>query len=271
VAINYVGSYSRSAQILHKMNLGLGEQIQPLYEPGELTPYDVATALRYTGILRSLRCKISVKSLEEAGFPDIDVVQSRQERLMNLRAVEWQSQRYELDIVMRNSSTDWLSLFRISLLNRAPYYHSDLMPYLTNEIEYLIAPDAELGARFVNVGYGLPSGDDDITLFGFVKEEMDVLPSNDGIPTQSASSNVSVGATPSLVLPARPDRKMAVFVNLAEDQDVFLSYGMGAETQKGIPLMRGGGTHEINFSNLWLGQVSAIATDTATVTVMEAW
>ncbi|MGB3492808.1 MAG: hypothetical protein WBA57_08770 [Elainellaceae cyanobacterium] len=253
------------------MNPGSGGAIQSLYTPGELTPYDVATALRYTGILRSLRCKIQISSLEAAPFPDIDVIQSRQERLMNLRAVEWQSSRYELEIVMRNSAVDWLSLFRISLLNREPYYHSDLMPYLTNEIEYLIAPDCELGARFVDAGYGLPSGADDVTLFGFVKEEMDVLPSNDGIPTQSASGNAAVDVTPVLVLPARPDRKLAVFVNMTDDQDVFLSYGTSAETLKGIPLMRGGGTHEINFSNLWLGQVSAIATGPATVTTLEGW
>jgi hypothetical protein len=52
--------------------------------------------------------------------------------------------------------------------------------------------------------------------------------------------------------------------------EVFINYGGMAELGKGITLMRGGGSYEINLSNLYRGAISAIAANPLTLTGIEA-
>lgn len=93
-----------------------------------------------------------------------------------------------------------------------------------------------------------------------------------GVPTGSANTinavtffanltctptGEDVGVTSSVVLAANSDRKSAIFTN-ASDTDMFLSRSDTAELNKGIFLPALGGRYEINQTNLYQGDVSAI-------------
>ena len=97
-----------------------------------------------------------------------------------------------------------------------------------------------------------------------------MLPGDEGQPTQSTDFSFDVTPTSQVIFPANPHRKLAIVVNTSDDADVYLSYSAQAQMGKGIALLRGGGTHEINYANLWQGVISAIATDDGTISGLEA-
>ncbi|MGJ3253693.1 MAG: hypothetical protein ACFE0J_21540 [Elainellaceae cyanobacterium] len=262
-------SYVRGRTILKTLNATNSPLIETLWEPGWLTPYDRSTVLRYSGIIRSLRAKIKIESLPESTLPNMDVTTSRTDRLSALRELEWNSPRKQFDVWLRNAYVQWTHIFSVSALNRPPFYQVDLLPFFCGDFEYYLAEDSAIGISITDVGYGLLHSGDEITIFGSVREEANALP-GDGQPTVSTNFGASVTTQSQVILPANSQRKMAIFVNTSPTHDIYLSYGAVAVTGQGIPILRNGGTHEINHSNLWQGVISAVATGNATVSGMEA-
>jgi hypothetical protein len=59
-------------------------------------------------------------------------------------------------------------------------------------------------------------------------------------------------------------------VNRSLTEEIFINYGGMAQLNQGITLMRGGGSYEINFSNIYKGAISAISANPAQLTGLEA-
>ncbi|HEY9663801.1 MAG TPA: hypothetical protein V6C65_35585, partial [Allocoleopsis sp.] len=137
-----IESYNRSFNILSRFTNEDGNQIKTIYEPGELTPYDIYTSLRYHGLVTDLRVKVDVSSIAEAGIPDISLLSSPSEKVKAARELEWNSPRKELRLYLATSNQPQCHIATISLLNRRPYYHVNLMPYLSDNGVFNIANDA---------------------------------------------------------------------------------------------------------------------------------
>jgi hypothetical protein len=261
-------SISRNVQVLQTMPIA-NNGIITIYRLGEVSPYDRVNSLRFYGFIISLRLLVDIDSLSETQLPDLDVATSRTDRLMLLRDNEWKSPRKQLELLLRNSRTPWTRIASVSLLNRVPFYHVDLMPYLCNGVAFEIANNSILAARIIDVGYGLLQGADQVTFYGATKEEITTLPTD--------SPEISF-ATPyswtihekERILPANPNRLQVTLTNKSDTEDIFIGYSNNLTQGREICLKRGGGSYEINLSNLYRGDIFAIAASPVGLSGIEA-
>lgn len=251
--------YSRSVTILKRFASGNLSNFQTIYEPGFTTPWDRLPINRYYGFITDLRAKIKITSIPEKPLPVLDAEQSRTERLTAVRDLEWMSERYELGLYLQASGTGILHIASLSLLNRRPFYQINLLPYFTDNSLINIASDARILARIENAGYGLLSGQDEVVIFGSVKEEVTTLPEDAKQISFCQNFGLTVGATSVQLLPANANRLQATFVNTHSSNRVFLNYGALATVNQGIALMPNGGSYEINETNPYKGMISAVA------------
>jgi hypothetical protein len=262
-------TYSRTQQILSAFGQG-NDSMQIIYQPSAISPFDRVQTLRFYGFITSLRMRVDINSMVEADIPNLDADTSRTERLTALRDMEWKSPRKQISFFMKTARLDWQPVFDVSLMNRLPYYQVNLLPYLTDNISFDTSNDFLLGAQIVDVGYGKLSSTDRVLIFGSVREEITTLPTDSKEISFAQPYSWTVGSTSQVILPANPNRQQVTLVNRSLTQEIFINYGGMAELNRGITLMRGGGSYEINFSNLYRGAISAISASNAALTGIEA-
>lgn len=125
------------------------------------------TAFSISYALRELRVNAEVPSLPIAPLPVFLDEDSRNESQTKALAYQWQSPRYELELCL-NSGNGWIRV------DAAPLIHSDgyprithrLFDLLTDSIQYDLGDNAQLGIRFLDVGWGIPQPTDKIILHG---------------------------------------------------------------------------------------------------------
>lgn len=263
-------AFSRSVNILQPFQGSFNGGMTIIYQPGLVSPYDRVPSLRYYGFVTDLRMMVDINSIEENTIPDLTVTSSRTERLAAVRDMEWKNPRKQIDFFVQNSYTPWIRIASISLLNRVPYYHINLLSYFSDTGVFNVGNDTVIGAKIINVGYGLLEDSDSVNIFGSAKEEITVLPDQAREISYATDYDWEVTTESRLVLPANPNRLQATFVNSSLEHNIYLSYASEAQMGKGIALIKGGGSYEINASNLYRGQVSATSTGTALLTALEA-
>ena len=135
--------------------LGEGDTgIKTVLEPKAAQFTGLTTGQFFSTYLHSLRLKIEIPSKLEAAIPNLEPDMSRAERVIQIRDLEWRSQRVELAMHFKREGEDWMELFRLSCLNRPPYYTINLMSYLTDGADFLLGEDCYLGASVIEVGLG---------------------------------------------------------------------------------------------------------------------
>lgn len=254
--------YSRSAQILQRFTIATGSDMQLLYEPALVSPWDTVATLRYYGFITDLRVKIQIGSIPESQIPNLGIESSRTERLIAVRDLEWNSPRKELELFLETSRQPLTHIASISLQNRTPFYTINLLPYFTDNGVVNIANDARISGRIRNAGFGLLQGSDEIVVYGSVKEEVTTLPEEETIITSCQSHGWTIGTGNAQILPSNPNRQQLTLINRGSSGIIYLNYGNLAEAGKGIALLPNGGSYEINYTNPYKGMISAIA-DTA--------
>jgi hypothetical protein len=261
-------AYSRNANVIKTFNAANSGLMQTLYSPGYLSPWDKSSTIRFYGFITSLRLKIDINSLPESVIPDLELTTSRTERLTAVRDLEWNAPRKQLDLFLQNTYSGSIHFASISLLNRMPYYHINLMPYLTDNLSFDVGNDTILEAQCVDVGHGLLQGSDNLSVFGSVKEEAVALPSERQEITYATDFDWTIGTESQVILPANAQRLQATFINRSTE-NIYLSYSPVAQAGKGITLIKGGGSYEINLSNHYKGAISAISEAPAALTGIE--
>jgi hypothetical protein len=257
-------SFQRTVNILTLLNRQSGGDIITIYRPSQVSQYDRVQTLRFYGFLTSLRARIEIKSLPESRPPASEITDSTLDRTIALQTYEWGAPRIHLELLMKTSRQTWLPIAAISCRNVKPYMLMDLMPYLTNNLSFDMANDAHLGVRIVSAGYGLLTIIDRITIVGCVREEITTIPTENEEVTLSQSHKFEVTNESQLIFEATPNRKLLVITNKSFDVDVTLSFGGVTVPEFGITLMRGGGSYEINKTNLYKGAISAITNQEST-------
>lgn len=251
--------YSRSVTILRQFLSAHSGNFQVIYEPGLASPWDQIAVNRYYGFITDLRMKVKIRSIPEKPLPELDVEQSRTQRITAVRDMEWTGERYQFGLYMECSNSPLLHIASVSLLNRIPYYHVNLMPYFTDNAIINIANDARILGRVEDAGYGLLSGDDDLVIFGSCKEEFTTLPETPRQIQASQSYGLPIADSSVVCLPANPSRLQATFINTSPSATIFLHYGLNAQQDRGIALLPNGGSYEINQTNPYQGIITAIA------------
>jgi hypothetical protein len=262
-------TYSRTQQILSAFDAD-DSSMRIIYQPSAISPYDRVQTLRFYGFITSLRMKVDITSIHEADMPNLESDTSRLERLTALRNMEWKSPRKQITFFLRTATVSWQPIFDVSLLNRLPYYHVNLLPYLTDNISFDTSNDCLIGAQITNAGYGLLEGADRVTLFGSVREEITTLPTDSKEISFATPHSWMIDDTSQLIIPANPNRQQVTLVNTSLTDEAFINYGSMASLGQGITLMRGGGSYEINMSNLYRGAISAVSANPLTLTGIEA-
>jgi hypothetical protein len=250
-------AYSRNTNIIKSFNPTTLRQT--IYTPGYLSPWDKSSTIRFYGFITSLRMKVDISSLPESVIPNLELTSSRTERLTAVRDLEWNSPRKQINFYLQNTHSGLVQIASVSLLNRVPYYHVNLLGYLTDGLSFDVGNDTRLEAEIIDAGYGLLAGNDNVAIFGSAKEEATVLPVEKQEITYATDFSWTITNNSQTILPANPHRLQATFVNKSSDTNIYLSYSPIAQQGKGITLIRGGGSYEINQSNLYKGAVSAIA------------
>ncbi|OYQ67582.1 hypothetical protein B9G53_01110 [Pseudanabaena sp. SR411] len=262
-------TYNRTQQILSAFGAGDSSK-RIIYQPSAISPYDRVQTLRFYGFITSLRMKVDIRSISEADIPNLEADASRLERLTAMRNMEWKSPRKQITFFLKTATCPWQPIFDVSLLNRLPYYSVNLLPYLTDNISFDTSNDCLIGAQITNAGYGLLEGEDRITLYGSVREEITTLPTDSKEIVFATPHSWEIDEDSRLILPANPNRQQVTLVNTSLTDEAYINYGGMAELGKGITLMRGGGSYEINLSNLYRGAISAISANPLTLTGIEA-
>lgn len=260
-------TYSRSTQILSKLNRDSGTDILTVYEPGYVSPHDLVGSTRFYGYITDIRCRVYMDALPEVELPEIQIGDSRTKRITAVRDMEWTSPRKQMNLLLRDSkSGGWVNIASISLLKRPPYYQVNLMQFLSDNVAFAMANDSALGVQIENVGYGLLIANDEVTIWGSVKEELSVLPQNEKIVTHTQSHAWNITEDSSVLLASNTDRLLATFVNIG-GSNAYLNFNTDAISGRGITLMPGGGSYEINITNPFKGSISAITAQGETTTV----
>ncbi|WP_416671545.1 hypothetical protein [Egbenema bharatensis] len=256
--------YSRSANILKRFSSQSGNTMILLYEPSAVTPWDLVATTRYYGFVSDFRLKVQISSIAESQIPNLDITSSRAERLAAVRNMEWNSPRKEFQLFLETSTQSSVHVASISLLNRQPYYHINLLPYFTDNGILNISSDCRILGRIVNAGWGLLQSNDEVVCFGSVKEEVTTLPENERTIQYCQPHSWTIGTTSLQILPSNPNRLQTTLVNRSTTATVFINYGNTAVAGQGIALLPGG-SYEINLTNPYEGVISAIATASGTL------
>lgn len=262
-------TYSRTQQILSPFGAN-DNSLRIIYQPSAISPYDRVQTLRFYGFITSLRMKVDINSISESQIPNLDADATRTDRLLAMRDMEWKSQRKQIIFYLKTANVDWQPLFDVSLLNRLPYYQVNLLPYFTDNISFDTSNDCVLGARITDAGYGLLGETDRVTIYGSVREEITTLPTDSKEISFATPYSWAVNSTSQLIIPANPNRQQVTLINTSLTDEAYINYGSMAALGQGITLMRGGGSYEINLSNLYRGAISAISANPLTLTGIEA-
>lgn len=174
--------YSKNTQILCKVPVPYSGERLMLWMPTLTTGWEHTLQMRYSGYLQHLRCDVYINSLERAPEPKVDDELQDRQIIEVLKDLEWNSKRYELLLQLRTQETDWVTIRRYSLLNRWPGYTIPMLDAITDTGDFLLGDNAFLSAIIIDVNWGLPTKDDEIIIYGGVKEEawyyqnLEVLP-----------------------------------------------------------------------------------------------
>ncbi|AFY43755.1 hypothetical protein [Nostoc sp. PCC 7107] len=164
-------SIFRNVNVLREINAENTTGVVDFYQPGWLSPEDVQNNFRYSGFITSLRLTIDITSISSLVSIPVDSLATDTEIATATEETFTGNAKKCLCFYARTSNTPLIKIADIYLFNQRPYYYVDLLPYLTSNGTFDIAPDTILSYQMRDAGYGLLSGDDRLILLGTVVEE----------------------------------------------------------------------------------------------------
>lgn len=149
----------------------------------------------FNTFIKNLKVFASIKSLDEAALPDFQLDDSSTQKLQKVLDIEWKSPRKQLNLFIGTTYSDWQQVGSVSLLNPSGYAFRvyNLMDLFTDNLAIELGNDGRIGIQVQNVGYGLLTSEDKVTIHGSYIEEFFVqsneTPININVNVTGASSS----------------------------------------------------------------------------------
>lgn len=247
-----------NSQILTRFGAG-DNQIKVLWEPKIISHNVFSLATKYSGFLQSLRMKVQIASLDEIPLPSLPPEMGRVEKATSLRDMEWKNPRKQISFLMSHDGSDYYNLFSISLQKRIPYFTVNLLPYLTDNADFLLSSDTKIAAQIINAGWGGLVGEDEVVIYGAVAEEAYFNSYNlDDFHNQCDEYGLDIGGESVLIRPANYNRKSLSIINNSTYR-VWLSFGKQAVIGRGVLLNGGGSSYTVNRNSYYNGSIYAVS------------
>ncbi|GAI46348.1 unnamed protein product [marine sediment metagenome] len=91
------------------------------------------------------------------------------------------------------------------------------------------------------------------------------------MPEKAIDLKIALSATQQRILGKNPARRYAIFVKDAGTDVIRLAFGIPAVSGRGLRLNEAGSNYEINLTNLWTGEVYAIAESGTPDLIVQEW
>lgn len=230
--------------IVLNLNSSSTASVYPIFE---YVPFNLenATVISENIFIKNLKAYAKITSLAPAQLPDISIQDSQIQATYKTLNAEWISERKQLNLLIKAGNSQWFPVGSISLLNPSgyPYRTHNLMDLYTDNLAIELGKTGLLGVQLQNVGTGLLTGNDEITIHGSYVKEIVIEDSPKAI-TNSNAFAVSIEGNHCTVLAPNPNRKYVLLVN-DSPEDIYLNLGTTSEAGEGILIKSNGGSYEL--------------------------
>lgn len=157
-------------------NIILGHELMPGYK-----------IVSFNSFIKNLKIFANVESLAEANLPDIQIEDSSAQKIQKVLDIEWKSPRKQLNLYISNSTrvdidqwgqpmaptNIWQQVGSVSLLNPSgyPFRTYNIMDFFTDNLALELGDNSKIGIQVQDVGYGLLTLQDKVTVHGSYTEE----------------------------------------------------------------------------------------------------
>lgn len=141
----------------------------------------------------NLKVYAFIKSLDPVRLPNFKLEDSETDKLYKTLDVEFNSPRKQLDVVISDNGTDWNLIGSVSLLNPSgyPYRMYNLLDFFTDGLGARLGNNFRIGVRVKDVGFGVLSGEDMLTVHGSYVQEY-VVSTATQIPSAGYQKSTSI-------------------------------------------------------------------------------
>lgn len=160
--------------------LDLTDEIKTVYSTDLVTGSEYLPGYKiisFNAFIKNLRAFASVESLPKAPLPSFLPTDTSTDKTVKVLDIEWKSPRKQLNLYIAASTsiiTKWHKVGSLSLLNPYgyPFRVYNLMDMFTDNLAIELGENSKIGVQVQNVGYGLLTYEDNVTIHGSYTEEM---------------------------------------------------------------------------------------------------
>lgn len=171
-----ISPISRIKTIAHK--LGTTEDIVTIYSTSLVVGTDYFPGyniINFNAFIKNLKAFANVASLTKAPLPDFLPTDTSTQKTMKVLDIEWQSPRKQLNLyISANNSGVWHQVGSLSMINPYgyPFRIYNLMDLFTDNLAVELGENSRIGVQVQDVGFGLLTAQDSVTIHGSYTEEM---------------------------------------------------------------------------------------------------
>lgn len=205
--------------------------------------------------ITSAKAHAKIDSLAPIKLPDFTLEDSETDKIYKTLGIEWTSARKQLDLLLTINGTDWKSVASISLLNPSgyPYRVYNLLNLFTENLTIELGDNGMLGVQIINVGYGVLSGNDKLTIYGSFQREI-VLQQEIFVPAPTPISTNTEEDEIMALTPLSYSTKNIIIIPGNQDYSEKVKIASSLPTRKYLLIVNQGSTNtileliNINFS-----------------------
>lgn len=200
-----------------------------------------SSRISLNGFVKNLKAFSKISSLGEVNLPVFELEDSESQKLFKTLDVEFNSPRKQLDLFIGDAE-DWNQVGSISLLNPSgyPYRMYNLLDFYTDGLAAELGENGRIGVKVADVGYGLLSGADVVTVHGsYVQEYVLSASGSSQSSTAVTSSSVAANTDKVTLLAANSSRVGATIYNNAVT-DLLIDFDDAIASPKAVSVSAGG-------------------------------
>lgn len=208
-----ISTINRIKTVANKLKVGDGSIITIYENTGLTIGNELIVAheiISFNCFIKNLRAFALINSLAEISLPNFTLDDSETDKLYKTLNTEWNSARKQITLYISNqlitnpNGQGWFKVGSLSLLNPSgyPYRVYNLMDLFTDNLAIELGDNGKIGVQIEDVGYGLLSATDEVTIHGSYIEEIFVQsPDPKYVNIISGGGNTPVEPEPVPIIP----------------------------------------------------------------------